>query len=388
MRIAISGAGVAGTALAYWLHRTGHAPTLIEQAPAFRAGGYMIDFWGVGYQVAKRMGIEDQLRAAGYQIEHLRSVDSDGTVKAEFHVEAIRGLIGDDFTSLPRGDLAETIYRTVEGKVESIFGDSIAAIDDHGDGVRVTFENSPPGDFDLLVGADGLHSNVRRLVFGTEQVVEHYLGCKVAACVVDGYQPRDELVYLTYNAPGRQAARVALRGNRTMFLFIFRADRSGADTPPKDQLRNEFGEAGWECALMLDAVDHADNLYFDVVSQIRMDQWWRGRAVLIGDAAGCISLLGGEGTGLAMTEAYVLAGELDRAGGDYERAFKAYEALMHPFVESKQAGAARFVGFFATRTRLGLWVRDRMINAMNFAPVLKLVAGDIRDELDLPEYRI
>ncbi len=388
MRIAISGAGVAGTALAYWLHRTGHTPTLIEHAPAFRAGGYMIDFWGVGYQVAKRMGIEDELRAAGYQIEHLRSVDADGTVKADLRVGAIRGLIGGDFTSLPRGDLAETIYRTVEGKVESVFGDSISAVDDHGDGVRVTFERAAPRDFDLLVGADGLHSNVRTLVFGTEQAVEHYLGCKVAACVVDGYQPRDELVYLTYNAPGRQAARVALRGNRTMFLFIFRADRSGAGTPPKDQLRNEFGDAGWECARMLDAVDNSDDVYFDVVSQIRMDHWSRGRAVLIGDAAGCISLLGGEGTGLAITEAYVLAGELDRAGGDYEQAFKAYEALMLPFVESKQASAARFVGFFATRTRFGLWVRNRMINAMNFGPVLKLLAGDVRDELDLPEYGI
>ena len=175
MRIAISGAGVAGTALAYWLHRTGPTPTLIEQAPAFRTGGYMIDFWGVGYQVAKRMGIEDQLCAAGYQIEHLRSVDSDGAVKADFHVGAVRGLIGDDFTSLSRGDLAEAIYRTVEGKVESIFGDSISAVEDHGDGVRVTFEHSAPRDFDLLVGADGLHSNVRRLVFGPEQVVEHYL---------------------------------------------------------------------------------------------------------------------------------------------------------------------------------------------------------------------
>ena len=145
MRIAISGAGVAGTALAYWLHRTGHSPTLIEQAPAFRTGGYMIDFWGVGYQVAKRMGIEEQLRAAGYDIEHVRSVDSRGQVKAELKVDAIRDLIGHDYTSLPRGDLAETVYRTVEDKVETIFGDSITSIDDHGDGVRVTFEHAEPG---------------------------------------------------------------------------------------------------------------------------------------------------------------------------------------------------------------------------------------------------
>lgn len=388
MKVAISGAGVAGTALAYWLHRTGHTPTLIEQAPAFRTGGYMIDFWGVGYRVAKKMGIEDQLLDAGYEIQQLRSVDSDGKVKAELPVEAIRNLIGHDFTSLPRGDLAATVYRTVADKVETVFGDTITAVDDHGDGVRLTFGNAEPREFDLLIGADGLHSNVRRLAFGTGPEVERYLGCKVAACVVDGYRPRDELVYLTYNTLGRQAGRVALREDRTLFLFIFRAERTDAGAQPKDELRTQFGDAGWECPQMLDALDDADDLYFDVVSQIKMDHWSRGRVGLIGDAAGCISLLGGEGTGLAMTEAYVLAGELDRARGDHREAFEAYEALMHPFVASKQAGAARFVGFFATRTKFGLWLRNIVMRAMNVGPVLRLVAGDIRDDLELPQYAI
>ncbi len=388
MEVAISGAGVAGTALAYWLHRTGHTPTLIEQAPAFRTGGYMIDFWGVGYRVAKKMGIEDQLLDAGYEIQQLRSVDSDGKVKAELPVEAIRNLIGHDFTSLPRGDLAATVYRTVADKVETVFGDTITAVDDHGDGVRLTFGNAEPREFDLLIGADGLHSNVRRLAFGTGPEVERYLGCKVAACVVDGYRPRDELVYLTYNTLGRQAGRVALREDRTLFLFIFRAERTDAGVQPKDELRKQFGGAGWECPQMLDALDEADDLYFDVVSQIKMDHWSRGRVGLIGDAAGCISLLGGEGTGLAITEAYVLAGELERAGGDHREAFEAYEALMHPFVASKQAGAARFVGFFATRTKFGLWLRNIVMRAMNVGPVLRLVAGDIRDDLELPQYAI
>ena len=388
MKVAISGAGVAGTALAYWLHRTGHTPTLIEQAPAFRTGGYMIDFWGVGYRVAKKMGIEDQLLDAGYEIQQLRSVDSDGKVKAELPVEAIRNLIGHDFTSLPRGDLAATVYRTVADKVETVFGDTITAVDDHGDGVRLTFGNAEPREFDLLIGADGLHSNVRRLAFGTGPEVERYLGCKVAACVVDGYRPRDELVYLTYNTLGRQAGRVALREDRTLFLFIFRAERTDAGAQPKDELRTQFGDAGWECPQMLDALDEADDLYFDVVSQIKMDHWSRGRVGLIGDAAGCISLLGGEGTGLAMTEAYVLAGELERTGGDHREAFEAYEALMHPFVASKQAGAARFVGFFATRTKFGLWLRNIVMRAMNVGPVLRLVAGDIRDDLELPQYAI
>jgi 2-polyprenyl-6-methoxyphenol hydroxylase-like FAD-dependent oxidoreductase len=149
----------------------------------------MIDFWGVGYQVAKGMDIEDPIRAAGYQIEWLRSVGSRGEVKADLDVNVFRRMIGDDFTSLPRGDLAAAIYTTIEDKVETVFGDSIATVDEHSHGVRLTFGKGAPRDFDLVIGADGVRSNVRRLVFGPEEEFEHYLGCKVAACVVDSYRP-------------------------------------------------------------------------------------------------------------------------------------------------------------------------------------------------------
>jgi 2-polyprenyl-6-methoxyphenol hydroxylase-like FAD-dependent oxidoreductase len=297
-------------------------------------------------------------------------------------------MIGDDFTSLPRGDLAATIYTTIEDKVETIFGDSIATIDEHSDGVRLTFDKRAPRDFDLVIGADGLHSNVRRLVFGPEQDFEHYLGCKVAACVVDGYRPRDELIYVTYSTPGRQLARFALRGNRTMFLFIFRAEHGSTGMAPKDQLRNEFGGVGWECRDILAALDDVDDLYFDVVSQIRMERWSHDRVLLIGDAAGCISLLGGEGTGLAITEAYVLAGELARAGADHRGAFDAYEARLHPFIARKQASAVRYIPFFATRTRFGLWFRTVAMRTMNFLPLAGLFAGSVRDDFELPGYDI
>jgi len=229
---------------------------------------------------------------------------------------------------------------------------------------------------------------VRRLVFGPERDFERYLGCKVAACVVDGYWPRDELVYVTYGAPGRQLARCALRDDRTMFLFIFRAEHDTIDASPKDQLRNEFSDVGWECRDFLAALDDVDDLYFDVVSQIRMDSWSQGRVLLIGDAAGCISLLGGEGTGLAIAEAYVLAGELARAGVDYRRAFKAYQTRLRPFIRAKQAGAVRYIPFFATRTRFGLWVRNMGLRMSNFVPLATLFAGSIRDDFTLPDYDI
>ena len=139
---------------------------------------------------------------------------------------------------------------------------------------------------------------------------------------------------------------------------------------------------------MLNAIDGADDIYFDVVSQTRIDRWSHGRVVLIGDAAGCISLLGGEGTGLVMTVAYALAGEPHRAGDDCQQAFQAYETLMHPFVESKQAGGQRFIEFFATRTKFGLWFRNLATHLMNAKPFVSLFSGEVRDNLGLPEHGI
>ncbi|MGW4099124.1 FAD-binding domain [Mycobacterium sp. NPDC004974] len=389
MRIAISGAGVAGAALAHWLHRTGHIPTLIERAPAFRTGGYMIDFWGIGYRTARQMGIESAILEAGYDVQSVRSVGPDGTTRAALRVDVFRRIIGNDFISLPRGDLAAAIYRTIEGRVPTVFGDSITGIDQHPGGVRVTFENGPADDFDLVIGADGLHSNVRSLVFGPEERFERYLGCKVAACVVDGYRGGTSDAYLTYSVPGRQIGQFTLRGDRTMFLFVFRDEHDDHGMTPKEQLHKQFDDVGWECRQILAAVDGVDDLFFDVVSQIRMDRWSDDRVLLIGDAAGCISLLGGEGTGLAITEAYALAGELARADGDHRRAFENYESLLRPFIESKQAGAERMLGFFATRTRFGLWFRNVALRAMNLSrPVAGLFTGSVRDDLDLPGYRI
>ncbi|BBX32839.1 hypothetical protein MMAG44476_08516 [Mycolicibacterium mageritense DSM 44476 = CIP 104973] len=388
MKVAISGAGVAGPALAYWLHRTGHEPTLIERAPQFRTGGYVIDFWGVGYRVAQRMGLEAAIRSAGYQVQTLRSVGPDGRARSSLSVDGFRHATDGKLTSLARGDLAAIIYSTIADDVETIFDDSITAIDEHTDGARVSFERMQDRDFDLVIGADGLHSTVRRLAFGPG--AEHYLGCWVAACVVEGYRPRDELVYVTYSRPGRSAARFALRDDRTLFLFVF---RSGRDRHPggldahKALLWREFADEGWECKPMLAAVDDADDLYFDVVSQVRLDRWSQGRVALIGDAAGCVSLLAGEGTGLAITAAYVLAGELLCARGDYRRAFGAYEKLMRPLVEAKQRSAEKLIPVFAPKTELGIRLGQLVMRALNVVPLGdRLVARTLRDDIALPEY--
>lgn len=390
MKVAISGAGVAGPALAHWLYRTGHEPTLIERAPQFRTGGYVIDFWGLGYRIAQLMGIEKTILDAGYQVQSIRSVGLDNRLRASLGTNAFRKTTGGKFTSLPRGDLAAAIYDTIKDDVETIFGVGITAINEHADGVSVSFNQTVTRNFDLVIGADGLHSNVRRLVFGSEPDVEHFLGCCVAACVVEGYRPRDELVYVTHSEPGRSIGRFSLRGDRTMFLFVFRAPE-GADPGElagrKALLRKEFADTGWECRKVLAALDDVDDLYFDVVSQIRMPSWSRGRTALVGDAAACVSLLAGEGTGLAMTEAYVLAGELSRAQGDYRRAFEAYERRLRRFIEGKQTAAQKFLPVFVTKTEFGIWFRDLVMRTMNFRPLANvLVARSLRDDFELPDY--
>jgi 2-polyprenyl-6-methoxyphenol hydroxylase-like FAD-dependent oxidoreductase len=372
--------------------RAGHEVTLVERAPSFRTGGYVIDFWGLGYRIAQKMGIEKDVLAAGYRVQELRSVGADGRAAASVGVDPIRRATKGHYTSLPRGELAAAVYRTVEDDIETIYSDTITAIDDQPDRVTVSFEHASPRDFDMVIGADGLHSNVRELVFGQEADYERYLGCQVAACVIDGYRPRDELVYVTHNLPGRQIGRFALDEDRTMILFIFRESepKIPADLDScKELLRNQFKDGAWECPQIIDALDGTDDVYFDVVSQIRMDRWSSGRVALIGDAAACVSLLAGEGTGLAMVQAYVLAGELARASGDISVAFTAYENRLRRFIEQKQYGATKFISFFAARTDFGIWLRNLAMRAFNAWPIGDVVmTRTLRDDIELPEYQL
>jgi 2-polyprenyl-6-methoxyphenol hydroxylase-like FAD-dependent oxidoreductase len=290
--------------------------------------------------------------------------------------------------------LAASIFGLLEGKVETIFGDSVARIDQTDKNVRVAFEGGAERDFDLVVGADGLHSRVREIAFGAENRFEKYLGCKVAALEVSGYRPRDELTYVLYTEVGQQVGRFTMRGDRTLFLFTF-ADPDEAGpcdlSSQKALLRRRFGSSGWECPQILDALEAANNLYFDRVSQIRMDEheglWTRGRVTLVGDAASCVSLLAGQGTALAMVAAYILAGELHRSKGDYAEAFARYQSLFGPFVREKQKAALRFAGFFAPKSNFSLFLRNQVMKLLDVPWIADLTVGrDIADRIPLPQY--
>jgi 2-polyprenyl-6-methoxyphenol hydroxylase-like FAD-dependent oxidoreductase len=273
-----------------------------------------------------------------------------------------------------------------------IFGDEISGLEQNRDGVNVTFRRASSRRYDLVIGADGLHSNLRNLVFGPQHQFEQSLGYAVAAFEAQGYRPRDEDVYIIHNKPGCMLARFALRDDRTLFLFVF-ADDAGDIISTRDVeaqkvlLRSRFRGSGWESARILDQLELSDDIYFDRVSQIHMQTWSRGRIALVGDAAFCASLMAGQGSALAMTAAYVLAGELARMGGSHEEAFQRYETLLRPYIETKQKGAKNFSSAFAPRTAIGLFVRNLIIGATTIPGLARLAFGrDIIDRLALPEY--
>lgn len=277
--------------------------------------------------------------------------------------------------------------------IETIFGDSIGDIEQNDHRVMVTFQSGVVRPFDLVVGADGLHSRVRELTLGAENQFERFLGLKVAAFEVSGYRPRDELVYVMYTEVGRQVARFAMRDDRTMFLLIFADTASAVPADLEEQkavLRERFAASGWECPRVIDALERASSLYFDRVSQIDIppaSSWANDRVVLVGDAASCVSLLGGQGAALAMTAAYVLAGEIHRAGCDYRTAFARYEDRFRPFVTTKQRMAIRFADAFAPKSRFSMFVRNRIMNLLTIPWVANLVTrGSFVDALKLPDY--
>jgi 2-polyprenyl-6-methoxyphenol hydroxylase-like FAD-dependent oxidoreductase len=389
--VLISGIGIGGPTLAYWLSRAGFRPTLIEHAPGLRTGGYVIDFWGLGYDIAERMGLAGEIERLGYHAQEMCVVNDHGQRVAGFGTKVFEELTGGRYVTVARSELSRLLFEKVAGNAEVIFGDELLAIDDHSSGVDVEFRHGGRRQFDLVIGADGLHSAVRRLAFDPRSWSEKQLGYTVAAFQVAGYRPRDEARYVMYNQPGRMVGRFSLH-DRTLFLFVF---ESSTANPPaqltlaqKAILRETYAMGQWECQRILDELDATQDLYFDRVSQIKMAAWSRGRVGLVGDAAFCVSLAAGQGAALAMTGAYVLAGELAGAEGRYGEAFARYERLLRAYIASKQRGAQRFSVALAPRTQTGLFLRNQVIKAAAIPRLARFTFGaDIIDRLQLPEYR-
>jgi 2-polyprenyl-6-methoxyphenol hydroxylase-like FAD-dependent oxidoreductase len=362
--VLISGASIAGPSLAYWLNRSGFRPTVVEKSSTVRSGGYPIDLRGVAVEVIDRMRLLPSVRAAHIATTRATCVDSRGRRTARMELANLTGT-GHD-VELPRGKLASLLYDATRDAVEYLLDNSISSLEQTEDGVRVTFRSGAPRTFGLVVGADGLNTNVRGLSFGAEAQFHRYLGYYFIGFSVDADFGLDSEIVM-HNRPGRMAALYAVRHQpRPNALLVFAVkepiDRRLSVQEQLELVEAAFAGDGWEVPRLLAAMRTADDLFFDSVSQIRMPSWTKGRVALVGDAGYAPSFLSGQGSSLAVVGAYQLAAALAAAGGDHQVAFPAYEQSMRHFVEQNQQLALKASGAMIPRTAAGLWLRNRMLS--------------------------
>lgn len=339
MRVVIVGAGIAGLTLAWWLEHAGWDVLVVEKAPEFRAGGYLIDFFGPGYEVARQMGLEDELKRLGAPISSVTYVDGRGRRRSEIGAAAYQS-VADKVVSLLRGDLAQTLLGQVRAEVR--FGTTVAAIE-QGDRVRVELTDGTVEHADLLVGADGLHSRVRELVFGPEERFVRHLGYRTTAFSVehDRLSERIGPRYQLLTEPGVLVGCYAAQPGHLAAFLLYRNEI------------DEFADLGWVTPELLRIIP--PDAYTDQVSQVEMGEWHHGRVVLVGDACGAVSLFAGHGASLAMTGAYVLAQELATS---MPEALGRYEERMRPAVTNTQRFGRRFIEWLAPSTRWRIVARD------------------------------
>lgn len=383
--ILISGASIAGPALAYWLSRYGFKPTIVEKAPALREGGYAIDIRGAAQKVAARMGILAELQGVHTHMQGMIYVDSASRPLAHITPRMMAGG-GDPDIEFIRGDLTRILYAATKDTTEYIWGDSITSILQKDDGVYVTFEHSQPRTFDLIVGADGAHSNVRARTFGEESRFIRYLGYHVAIFTTANHL---NLNYqeLIYRMPGKVAGMYSARQNteaKAMFYFTSPRLPSSKLTSEQQQqiLADAFAGERWEIPHLLESMRHATDFYFDSLDLVCMDTWSKGRVVLVGDAGYCATPLSGQGTSLALVGAYVLAGELKAATGDYQTAFVNYEKEMREYVELNQKSGATAGKQFLPPTRSQIWFTNQMIRMFPYMPWKNAILKGIRRPYD------
>jgi len=397
MRILVSGASIAGPVLAYWLTRYGFDVTVVERAPTLRkTGGHAVDLFRPAMEISAQMGVLPRIEALATGTTRLTMYREGRPRPTEIDLTKIYAASSDRHVEIMRDDLSEMYYDAGRDDVEYLFGDSITAIDHDGD---VTFERAPARRFDVVVGADGLHSNVRRLTFGEEAGLTRFLGGYLAVVST----PKTLANYgemLGHVGTGRIAAintAEHLDDARAVFMFRF---KEGLDYDHRDSLRQKelllgaFAGMHPQVDGWLEEVERTPAFYFDAITQLSMDIWSRRRVTLVGDAGYCPGPAVGGSTSLAVLGAYVLAGELARADGDQLRAFAAYELQMRQPVHLSRAfarGAARTI---IPGSRAGVWALTRGVRLVSLLPgslsrsLAKLNTKGVRlyDSMEVPDY--
>ena len=369
--VLISGGGIAGASLAYWLGESGYAVTVVKRAPGLRTSGAApVDFRGDQLALLERMGVLGDIQASQTGMGDQTVIDATGRRLSTFPSVLFSGDV-----EIERGDLARILYDRSASAAQYVFGDHITGMTQAADVVDVTFAHGAPRRFDLVVGADGLHSAVRRLAFGEESLFRHDLGLAIAGFDVPNTFGLDH-GGLIYNEPGRLAmvtsGRDRARASAGLMFAASLPDYDWHDTDGQKRIVAEhFAGVGWQAPALLAALRGAPDLYFDTVGQIRLDHWSAGRLVLLGDAAWCTGP-GGNGTGHAMLGAYTLAGELALAGGDYAAGFRRYEQIMRPPVTKSQKNAAGAGRFLTPATERKIRNRNRTFRILSSRPMTGL----------------
>jgi 2-polyprenyl-6-methoxyphenol hydroxylase-like FAD-dependent oxidoreductase len=362
-RILISGASIAGLTLAHWLARHGYRPTVVERAPGLRGGGNGVDLRDEAIAVAERMGIMDQVRAAAMDVIGMKFVDAADRAVARVDTR-VAGTV-----EIMRGELVAILREAAGDGVEYLFGDSVAGLEQAADGVDVTFEHGPARRFDLVIGADGLHSNVRRIAFGPESRFLRHRHHYFAFATADAALGEDRWVTM-HNVPGKMAGLYRSDSHeQAKAYFVFRSERPLAyDHRDVEQHKRLVSDAfasvtSWRTGELLAAALADPEFYFDAVSQVHLRSWSAGRVALVGDAAYCASPASGAGAELAVVGAYRLADALAAADGDHAIAFRRYEESTRALVVRRQRIGVN-VRMLVPRTRAGRWLRDTLVPLM------------------------
>lgn len=351
----ISGASIAGPTLAFWLREAGWDVTVVERAPRLRTSGYPVDIRGTAVDVIERMGLRDEITAQHYRHALLELLAQSGRRLATVDFGNLLNDTASGDVEITRGTLSEILYRATHDRATYIFGDSITGLTQTDSGVQATFEHAPARGFDVVIGADGIHSNVRALAFGPESQFIRHLG----PCAAIWDVPPDMVAPGTgfmYSHVGRSAMVERPPAGDTARVFLAFVHPEPASVNRHDAgeiqrtLREAFNEDRWRTAEFVETLTVASDVYFDTVSQIRMDTWSTGRVALVGDAAYAPAFLSGQGTSIAIAGAYLLASELAR-GNQPQAAFAAYERRLRDYVETNQNLALRSDSTVISRTR-------------------------------------
>jgi 2-polyprenyl-6-methoxyphenol hydroxylase-like FAD-dependent oxidoreductase len=378
--ILISGAGITGLTLAYWLQKWGFSPSIVEKRRSLDDRGYLIDFYGSGYDVAEKMGVLESTRAKSdrYHFTKVSFVDEHGRERAALDVAKFRALLHERYFSLMRGDLETGIYEAVKQSVPIRFGTSITKLVNQSDCVNVEFSDGTSQAYDLLIGADGVHSNVRSQIWGDETRFTRFLGFYIACSVIENFFDQPDVVFGHF-APNIQATVYAIGDNKLATFFAFRSAPLSVHGREERMavLEEKMSGAGWVIPQLLENTKKAEEFFFDAGVQIELDDWHAGRIALAGDACQCLTLLAGQGASMGMAGAYILADELHKAAGDYKIAFPAYQKSLRPEIERRQKDARGISGSFLPKNKFEVALTHFFLNVSFLPGVSTLFARQI-----------